>query len=238
MTSAGMISHPTESGSQGSADLVPLDSPWGSAAVFPEVPYNTIMMGNAAQPSLQLPNGLLSPAVLNQGFTFATWFQGKSTGALLTEALTASGVTYQVPLVYINGDGQLAAGLFDQTPLNINTEQTILSWTTTNANVSTTYVGAANPVTSQLPVVDNSWHQAVVVFSSTSVSLYVDGLLQGDGMPLTGSGFSLTPTVSNPGLTFGAPTSWTVGGTIVPEPNSRTWNSISFTPLAWSGRSA
>src|SRR5262249_12922796 len=69
----------------------PRHSPWGNAVVLPEVPYAAITTGPAVQPTLTLPDGLISASNLSDGITFQTWFQAKNPGALLTAGLTQSG---------------------------------------------------------------------------------------------------------------------------------------------------
>src|SRR5207248_2367776 len=49
------VTDPVASGSQASAGLVPMASPWGQALVFPSVPYDSTATGTAAQPTLRLP---------------------------------------------------------------------------------------------------------------------------------------------------------------------------------------
>ena len=198
---------------------VPTDSPWGEAVVFPEVPYATIMDGGAAQPTLQLPQTVFQKwsSALKNGLTFQTWFQAKSPGVLLSETLTVNGVETQVPLIYINSQGDLVAGLFDGTSLPFITGQTILSWTGSGGAVQ---IGAANPVVSQMSVIDNTWHHLAFVVSGQSEALYLDGMLQGVIQPESNSSYSFIPTLSGGGIPVTGPSAFTMGGTIVPEPTA------------------
>lgn len=192
---------------------VPLQSPWGNAVVLPEVPYNTIMAGNAVQPALTLPSNLISASDLSEGITFQTWFQAKNPGALLSAELidSSSSVSYQTPLVYIDFNGKLVAGLFDPTPLTIQQLQgdnpTILSWQNASGQ---TRISAANPLVSQTSVMDNTWHHVAFVATAQGQALYLDGLLQGSSRPLNRDAY--TPPTS--GSTITAPLSGTpsIGG--------------------------
>jgi len=209
---------------------VPMDSPWGKSVVFPEVPYQTIMAGGAAQPVLQLPNSLIKPwttALGSGGLTFQTWFQAKSPGALLSETLTVNGATTQVPLVYINSLGNLVSGLFDGTSLAPNAGETILNWNPPDSakgpfggdpGQGPYQIGAASPLISQMSVVDNTWHHLAFVVSNKSEALYLDGVLQGEIQPSGDSSYSFNPTLSS-GNSVSGPSAFTMGGPIVPEPN-------------------
>jgi len=168
------------------ADHVPMNSPWGQAVVFPSVSYGAIQTGTAVQPTLTLPSGLRSSLNLSgDGGTFQMWFQAQNPGVLLSEQVPTTGNTatgsYPAPLIYINSDGYLVAGLFDQTALSIIPNQSPLSWQDSSGQ---TQVGAANPVVSQVGVLDGTWHHVALVFSGQSEALYLDGLLQGVSQPL------------------------------------------------------
>jgi hypothetical protein len=168
-------------GGQAASGLVPKGSPWGNALVFPKVSYDLTQSETGPQPTLQLPAGLVKEVNLNQGGTFEFWFQAKNPGALLSADLPMTGGdsaarSYPAPLIYINSSGNLVAGLFDETALSIIPNQSPLSW---KDAAGETHIGAAHPLTSQLAVVDNTWHHAALVVSAQSESLYLDGMLQG-----------------------------------------------------------
>lgn len=167
---------------------IPMQSPWGDAIVLPEVPYSALMTGDAAQPILNLPAYLFNDS---PNFTFQTWFQAKSPGALLSVGLSNNGamvgwdVYTQAPLVYIDANGRLVAGLFDSTPLTmqpINDENpTVFQW---KDDLGRTGIGAPNPLRSQASVLDNTWHHVAFVADAQGQSLYLDGALQGTSRPL------------------------------------------------------
>ncbi len=210
---------------------VPMDSPWGSSVVLPEVPYATIMAGGAVQPDLQLPDSFSTTwsSALDGGLTFQTWFQAKSPGALLSEALIVNGATTQAPLIYINSAGNLAAGLFDGTSLAPNSGQTVLNWDAPVGGGSSQMiqqVGASNPVVSQVTVADNTWHHLSFVVSGQSEALYLDGLLQGQFQPSSGS-YSFIPTLAA-GHSASGPSVFTMGGTIMPEPDAVPYPQINY----------
>jgi hypothetical protein len=173
------------SGSQAPGGLVPMDSPWGQALVFPKVPYDATATGKAPQPTLQLPSSLVSSLNLTQGGTVQFWFQAKNPGVLLSATIpTTTGTTatgsYPAPLLYINANGNLVAGLFDRTALSVIPYQSPLSWIDASGQ---TQIGATHPLVSQVGVLDNTWHHVALVFSAQSEALYVDGLLQGTSQP-------------------------------------------------------
>ena len=118
------------------------------------------------------------------------------------------------PSIYINSQGNLVAGLFDGTSLPFNTGQTPLSWTNSDGAVQ---IGAANPVVSQVSVVDNTWHHLAFVVSGQSETLYLDGMLQGVIQPAGNSTYSFTPNLSGGAVPVVGPVAFTMGGTIVPE---------------------
>ena len=178
------VTDPVSFRDQGSDGLAPMKSPWDQALVFPSVPYDSIATGTAAQPTLQLPPTLVSALKFDQGLTFQFWFQAKNPGVLLSANLPAMGgmqtTSYPAPLIYINADGNLVAGLFDQTSLSVVPHQYPLSWKDADGQ---TQIGAANPLVSQVGVLDNTWHHVALVVSPQSETLYLDGLLQGMSQP-------------------------------------------------------
>jgi FG-GAP-like repeat/Domain of unknown function (DUF4214)/Putative Ig domain len=179
------VTDPVASGATGSASLTPMNSPWDQALIFPSVPYASASTSTAPQPTLQLPASLVSSLNLNQDETFQLWFQAKNPGVLLSAAIPSTGDTatgtYPAPLIYINADGNLVAGLFDQTALSVVPHRNPLSWKATTDGP--TQIGAAHPLVSQVGVLDNTWHHVALVFSAQSESLYLDGLLQGTSEP-------------------------------------------------------
>ena len=184
-----------------------MDSPWGNSVVLPEVSlcddHDRLQPTSPAQSPYVLVSQLTSS--LSTGITFQTWFQAKGPGALLSESLIVGGSATLAPLIYINSSGNLVAGLFNGTPLPLNSGQTVLNWTPSRrpslsaaTRAQTAYqVGASNPVVSQVAVVDNTWHHLAFVVSGRSEALYVDGLLQGT-LPLSGNSmYSFIPTLTN-----------------------------------------
>ncbi len=209
---------------------IPSASPWGNGVVLPQVPYNAIMTGTAVQPQLTLPYSLVSS--LTSGVTFQTWFQAKSPGALLSENVAVNGTAMQAPLIYINSSGNLVAGLFDTTQLPVQNNMTVLSWQAANglqggeSKSGYAQVGAANPIVSQMSVVDNTWHHVAFVVTGTSESLYLDGMLEGV-INLSSGSYSFTPTIANGG-SANAPTAFTLGGTTFPEKQSTPYPQINY----------
>ena len=205
---------------------VPMNSPWGSSVVFPEVPYSTTMAGGAVQPALQLPGSLNTawPSNLAGGLTFQLWFQAKSPGALLSETLSLDGYNTQAPLISINTQGKLVAGLFDGTMLTPNPYDTVFNWTPSGDAVGgdpatgPDQVGAPRPLISRSPVLDNTWHHVSFVAQGQTETLYLDGLLEGQVQGYNGSSYSFLPTFST-GDKVSGPSGFAVGGTTVPEPN-------------------
>ncbi len=214
---------------------VPMSSPWGNGIVFPEVPYATIMGGAAVQPTLQLPSALDTswPSNVGTGITFQLWFQAKGPGALLSETLALDGYNTQAPLVYINSQDKLVAGLFDGTKVTPNPYQTVFNWTPSGDAVggdpaTVAYqVGAARPLVSQSPVLDNTWHHVAFVVEGQTETLYLDGLLQGQIQGSSSSFYSFTPTLATSD-TLGPPLGFSVGGTTFPEPNTTPTPQINY----------
>lgn len=166
---------------------VPLDSPWGDAVAFPAVGYAQAATGAATVPtvSFPLPGGLVT---LQEGFTIQTWFQARGPGALVSLPITetTTNTTFEVPLIAVNAQGNLVAGLFDPTPLNVVPYQTLLSWVppATGPATPATQVGAAHPLVSQTTVLDGTWHHVALVATDQAQFLYLDGVLQGGLEPL------------------------------------------------------
>ena len=167
----------TDSSTDTSDEAGPL---WVSALSFPPVDLDSIQAGGAVQPTLQLP---VSNFDWTQGLSFETWFMATAPGVLISKPLyeTTTQQTYEAPLVWIDSNGKLTAGLFDSTPLSLAWESTPLNWSGSSGQG----VGPANRLTSSMQVLDGNWHHVAYVYdpAANSQTLYLDGLLQGSRTP-------------------------------------------------------
>ncbi len=164
--------------------IIPQGSEWGDRIGFPGVSYDAIMAGTstspATVPTLNLPTSIVTGADLDNGLSVAFWVQARGPGLLLganygvTGSLSQSSIN--VPYIWINSDGNLVAGLYGSTSLSVNAGQTILGMT---SPLGESVIGSPLAITSQINVIDNTWHHIAFTADSDSQSLYVDGLLQG-----------------------------------------------------------
>lgn len=224
--------------SVGTGAAVPLQSPWTGASILPQVSYAEISRGDGYAPQFFYPNtNLLNLNNLSSGYTFSIWFQAATPGVLLG---TSAGIgpdfgggSVTLPLLMINDSGYLQGGFYDQTPQALNLideggSQGVLTSPVSLVSASgEVFVGAPNPIVSQLSVLDASWHQASLVVQGETQWLYLDGLLQGKTGAQTGS-YGLAPTVNLPGMTFTSPIGLVVGGAVSPEPVTNLGPQINF----------
>jgi hypothetical protein len=97
---------------------------------------------NSPTPVLQAYNLLPAPsAVTASGLTIELWFKASTPGILVAHPMVSSTATILAPLLYIDPNGFLTGGLFQQgEPLT----------------------GGANAIASPLSVLDGDWHHAAL----------------------------------------------------------------------------
>ena len=203
-------------------------NPFGNSVQFSQVAYED-QISQMPPPTVMVENRFPSVSeVAGNGITIELWFKAESSGSLvnLPMGTDPANPTAIAPLIYIDSNGMLRAGLFDSTQITLLTPpQNLIA--SQNADGLVT-VGPVNILASPLSVVDGQWHHAALVVMTAAQSstaqatqnLYLDGRL---AATCTGNG--------NFGLSFVASdgTTWTgntdtanipLGGPISPMPAS------------------
>jgi hypothetical protein len=184
--------------------LIPQDSPWGNRIGFPAVPYESIAANptNAAIPNLTLPIDL-TEKLDSEGVSFSMWVQATSPGMLLSAQgdFSTQGYSFQdIPYIWIDDNGKVNAGLYGPGPLTpLKENYTIL---TTQSASGEAQIGSPLAITSQVTVVDSTWHHIAFVANTEGQVLYVDGLLQGARAPNYVQNFTNRYTESNNTITI------------------------------------
>ena len=200
--------------------------PFGNALTFSAVSYTDIMSGNPPPvPSLLLTNTLPQPSA-TQSMTIEMWFDAQSSGILLGQPMIFSNpilnLTPLAPLIYIDSQGRLNAGLFENnTPFQLVAGQTLV--TAVDPTSQATFIGAPDPLVDGTPILDGNWHHVALVVSAPTAtsggqeSLYVDGELVDTETASSSTGYfslSFTDAAGQTYKPYGPPQ---LGGTIIPE---------------------
>ena len=199
-------------------------NPFGNSVQFTEVGYSD-QLTHLSPPTVMVPNRFPAPAeVAGNGITIELWFKAVSSGSLVNLPMSpaSSTVTAIAPVIYIDSNGFLRAGLFDSTQITLlSPQQNLIASQDANGVVT---VGALNALRSPLSVVDNQWHHAAFVVQPGAngvQSLYLDGRLAATG---TGNGSFGLSFVASDGTTWTAVQNSTpastapLGGPITPQP--------------------
>lgn len=196
-------------------------NPFGSSVQFSAVTYLD-QLNQLAPPTIFVPNFFPSVTdIASNGITIELWFKAipGSSGNLVSVQMNAGTPPRPVaPLIYIDPNGFLRAGLFDSTPITLlSPQQNMIA--SQNAN-GVIVVGSPNALASPLSVVDGQWHHAALVVqpgAKGTQSLFLDGRLA-DSDTANGS-FGLS-FVASDGTTWTAQTSWPTefGGPVTPQP--------------------
>ncbi len=202
-------------------------NPFVNSVQFMEVAYDD-QIAQMPPPTITIPNRFPSVSdVAGNGITIEFWFKAESSGSIinLPMGINPATPTAIAPLMYIDSNGLLRAGLFDSTqiPLLTPTQNLIGSQNATGLVT----VGSLNALASPLSVVDGQWHHAALVVmtpaqaggANATQSLYLDGRLAATGKGNGNFGLSF---VASDGTTWtgNTDTSTTVplGGPISPMP--------------------
>jgi len=194
----------------------PTPNPFGNSLQFLEVAY--VDQLKVAPPSLLVPSFTPAPTTITQdGLTLELWFKAESPGSLVSVTMSNGSGTANAPLIYIDTNGRLRAGLFDSTPVTLLAGQNLIAQTNSNGVIN---VGAPNNLSSPLSVVDSQWHHAALVVppgANATQSLFLDGRLAATNTANGSFGLSF---VSSDGTTWTAetPAQTIFGGSITPQP--------------------
>lgn len=190
-------------------------NPFGNSLQFTEITYLDQL--KVTPPSLQVPAFTPAPAaVAEDGLTLELWFKAESPGALVSVPMSNGQATAIAPLIYIDTNNVLRAGLFDSTQITLYGGQNLIA----QNNNGLINVGAPNNLKSPLSVVDNQWHHAALVVEAGpkgTQSLFLDGRLAATGTANGSFGLSF---VATDGTTWNAqtPSETIFGGPITPQP--------------------
>jgi hypothetical protein len=151
-------------------------------------------------------------SIAASGLTLELWFNARASGVLVGQWVNGAS-SYLAPLLFVDGQGLLAGGLFDSTTLELmSPPQTIIVSLDSNQQP---VVGAASHLATPMSVVDGDWHHAALVVAPGRQSLYLDGRLVDTA---TGS-FGLDFTDST-GQSYTPSNNTQIGGSIIPMPQS------------------
>lgn len=196
-------------------------NPFGSSAQFTAIAYLD-QVNLVAPPTISVSNFFPSVAdVASSGITIELWFKATpgSCGSLVSVEMNADTPPRPLaPLMYIDTNGLLRAGLFDSTQITLLSPQQNMIASESASGVI--IAGALNGLASPLSVVDGQWHHAALVVNpgaKGTQSLYLDGRLA-DTATANGS-FGLS-FVASDGTTWTAQPSWPTqfGGPSTPQP--------------------
>lgn len=200
-------------------------NPFGNSVQFMEVAYED-QIAQMPPPTLMIPNRFPSAVeVAGNGITIEFWFKAESSGSIINLPMGTNPATPTAiaPLMYIDSNGLLRAGLFDSTQIPLLTPAQNLIASQNAAGLVT--VGPVTVLASPLSVVDGQWHHAALVVMTAAQAgganaiqnLYLDGRLAATG---TGNGNFGLSFVASDGTTWTATTATTVplGGPISPMP--------------------
>src|ERR1044072_3744105 len=180
----------------------PTPNPFGNSLQFIEVAY--VDQLSVLPPSLLVPGFTPAPTTIScDGLPIELWFKAESPGSLVSVNMSNGQSTAIAPLIYIDTNGMLRAGLFDSTPVTLNAAQTLIAQTNTNGVIN---VGAPNNLNSPLSVVDSQWHHAALVVqpgANGTQSLFLDGRLAASNTAFGSFGLTF---VSSDGRTWSAET--------------------------------
>lgn len=201
-----------------------LPNPFGNSVQFTEVAYLD-QLRQLSPPTVMVPYRFpVASQVASSGITIELWFKAVSSGSLVNLPMSPdSGTTTAIaPLIYIDSNGSLRAGLFDSTQITLLTPQQNLIASQAADGVIT--VGPVNALRSPLSVVDGQWHHAALVVqpgASGSQTLFLDGRLADTGTPNGGFGLSFGASDGTTWTAFGqSNTNIPLGGPITPQPVS------------------
>jgi hypothetical protein len=195
-------------------------NPFGESVQFALVDSYLDQLNQVGPPTVIIPNRFPSVTdVAANGITIELWFKAESSGSLVnlpmgTDPATPTAIA---PLIYIDSNGLLRAGLFDSTQITLlSPPQNLIASQSANGVV----VGPVNALASPLSVVDGQWHHAALVVqpgAAGTQSLFLDGRLAATGTPNGSFGLSF---VASDGTTWTAGTTANVplGGPITPQP--------------------
>ena len=193
-------------------------NPFGNSLQFLQVAYLD-QLNHVAPPSLQVPAFTPAPSTITQvGLTLELWFQAQTNGILVSVPMSNGQATAIAPLIYIDSNGMLRAGLFDSTQFPLAPQMNLIA--SQNAQSQVTGIGALNALQSPLSVVDGEWHHAALVVqpgAGGTQSLFLDGRLAASGKANGSFGLSF---VASDGTTWNAqtPAVTIFGGSITPQP--------------------
>ena len=193
-----------------------MSNPFGNSLQFNQITYPD-QLNSVAPPVLQISAFMPAPnTVTADGLTLELWFKASSSGSLVSVPMSNGQAPVTAPLIYIDTNGLLRAGLFDSSQITLYSGQNLIA----QNNNGVINVGAPNTLHSPLSVIDGEWHHAALVVQpgpKGTQSLYLDGRLAGSS---TGNGSFGLSFVSSDGTTWDAqtPTGTTLGGSITPEP--------------------
>jgi Concanavalin A-like lectin/glucanases superfamily len=191
-------------------------NPFGNSLQFNEVAYLD-QLSQVAPPVLSLSAFMPSPnTVTLDGLTVELWFKAASPGSLVSVPMINNQATAMAPLMYIDTNGMLRAGLFDSTQITLIPGRNLIA----QNNNGVINVGAPNNLKSPLSVVDGQWHHAALVVapgSGGTQTLFLDGRLAASGTANGSFGLSF---VAGDGTTWTAntPAVAQFGGSITPQP--------------------
>lgn len=184
------------------------------------------------------------------GVTIELWVRPSTSGALVEQPYQAQlsapnlgaaqnlGTNFEVPLIWIDNQGKVEAGLIDTSggPISVQTQFATTTFAYINRTIPTITLttplglrtssdqpystGVNNPIVGLNSLLNDGWHHVALVATPTSESLYVDGQLQGihaGSFGLTfNADFGGTPGVASPSGDA------RLGGTMIPEPAKST----------------
>ena len=190
-------------------------NPFGNSLQFIEVAY--VDQLKVAPPSVPVSGFMPAPSTITaDGLTLELWFKAESPGSLVSVPMSNGPATANAPLIYIDTNGVLRAGLFDSTQITLYAGQNLIA----QNNNGVINVGALNTLKSPLSVVDSQWHHAALVVepdANGTQSLFLDGRLAATGTANGSFGLSF---VASDGTTWTAntPAQAIFGGPITPQP--------------------
>src|SRR6185369_2047306 len=151
-------------------------NPFGNSLQFNQVTYPD-QLNQVAPPVLQISAFMPAPNTVSaDGLTLELWFKASSSGSLVSVPMSNGQATAAAPLIYIDTNGLLRAGLFDSTQITLYSGQNLIC----QNNNGLINIGAPNTLASPLSVVDSQWHHAALVVqpgSGGTQSLFLDGRL-------------------------------------------------------------
>src|SRR5678815_1845187 len=135
-------------------------NPFGNSLQFLEVGY-VDQVNRVAPPFLSVPSFMPAPTTITEvGLTLELWFKAQTNGSLVSVPMSNGQATAIAPLIYIDTNGMLRAGLFDSTQITLFSGQNLIA----QNNNGLINVGAMNTLKSPLSVVDNQWHHACLLY--------------------------------------------------------------------------